>query len=612
MITRLPFAPACIAMRSIAGRHFVVACLFLLLFSSSLSLAQTEIRWQVETSKNIPTPLDIRRGESVSLVPQFLSYSAVTNIGSNPTVELWYRSADMSNGLYYVITGAVHNATNGQASIPWTSASCAAATNYTYDIVLTSNSIINLRAFGTIRLLAGVYSQATTLTNPPTAWGLLDWSTISNRNLGSAPFATPGQVSTSTVAAASWSANAAQATSLVGIVTADITTNNASTISSGTLADARIASTIARDSEVSIATNSAIIDATQRVAAVGYLLPASTSTLATAASVVAATQSIAGASVSGAVPFATSAGSTATATSSDYAGYLIQDVGGGWYGIVSPYSGAYLDNQEGGYVYFIDWYTRRLRGDWTNLGHFAVSSNATVNGTLTVLGGGNVVTNDSPIAVAATNAQTVATSHVARADNPHSVTATQLGALTNNASGVSFSGTLATTNLTVEGGITQKVAAVTNAFAGRVAIGKTTAGSALDVAGTITASVNVDVGNAVIVNDYTVYGQQEIYGVGNSYFGFGGGAMYYGRRADNNAGYRAIGHYWDVGGTNMMRMDRAGDVTLSNNFTVGQAVYWKTNTVVTAPAAGFGGMYIDAATNYWFWHSTGIWTNKLW
>jgi hypothetical protein len=192
----------------------VFSVFFVVAFSPAFS--QTEIRWQVETSKNIPTPLDIRRGESVSLVPQFLSYSAVTNIGSNTTVELWYRSADISNGLYYAITGSVANATNGQARIPWTSANCAAATNYTYDLVLTSNSVINLRAFGTIRLLTGVYSQATTLTNPPTAWGLLDWSTISNRNTASAPFATPAQVSTSTVAAASWSANAASATNAHG------------------------------------------------------------------------------------------------------------------------------------------------------------------------------------------------------------------------------------------------------------------------------------------------------------------------------------------------------------------------------------------------------------
>ena len=114
--------------------------------------------------------------------------------------------------------------------------------------------------------------------------------------------------STQTIAAASLSGTIDNAR-LSGV-----TTNNASQIDSGTLADARIAATIARDSEVSIATNAAIDDATGRVAAVGYLLPASTSALATASSVVAATGTIAGASVSGTVPAATWALTSATST----------------------------------------------------------------------------------------------------------------------------------------------------------------------------------------------------------------------------------------------------------------------------------------------------------
>jgi hypothetical protein len=63
--------------------------------------------------------------------------------------------------------------------------------------------------------------------------------------------------------------------------------------------------------------------------------------------------------------------------------------------------------------------------------------------------------------------------------------------------------------------------------------------------------------------------------------------------------------------------DVNGDVIIRTNLTVNQVIYFQTNTVVTAPAAGFGGMYIDAQTNYWFWHpnagGTGAgWTNKLW
>jgi hypothetical protein len=60
------------------------------------------------------------------------------------------------------------------------------------------------------------------------------------------------------------------------------------------------------------------------------------------------------------------------------------------------------------------------------------------------------------------------------------------------------------------------------------------------------------------------------------------------------------------------KLDVNGSMIVRTNLTVNEVFYFKTNTVVTAPAAGFGGMYVDAATNYWFWHSTGIWTNKLW
>jgi hypothetical protein len=55
------------------------------------------------------------------------------------------------------------------------------------------------------------------------------------------------------------------------------------------------------------------------------------------------------------------------------------------------------------------------------------------------------------VAIVATNAQAVATQHVARVDNPHAVTAAQVGALTNNQAGVSFSGPLLVTNLVVDG-----------------------------------------------------------------------------------------------------------------------------------------------------------------
>lgn len=61
-----------------------------------------------------------------------------------------------------------------------------------------------------------------------------------------------------------------------------------------------------------------------------------------------------------------------------------------------------------------------------------------------------------------------------------------------------------------------------------------------------------------------------------------------------------------------------GGLTVNNDITGRMAVFLKTNTVVTSPVSGFGGMYVDANTNYWFWNPLGSggttpgWTNQLW
>jgi len=164
-----------------------LAIFFLL---ASIAGAQTLESWTVDTDKAVPRPLVIRRGETRDLRVTFKNYSQTAAIPTNADVQLWYRSADMSNGLYYVITGTVHSATSGVARVLWTAANCGAATNYTWDLVVLSNTTpYNLRAFGTIQLQAGVYSQATTATNPAT-YLALDWAHIINVNTSSAPFMT--------------------------------------------------------------------------------------------------------------------------------------------------------------------------------------------------------------------------------------------------------------------------------------------------------------------------------------------------------------------------------------------------------------------------------------
>jgi hypothetical protein len=164
-----------------------IAIFFLL---ASMASAQTLESWTVDTDKAVPRPLVIRRGETRDLRVTFKNYSAVAAIPTNASVQLWYRSADMSNGFYYVITGTVHSASAGVARVLWTAAACGTATNYTWDLVVLSNTTpYNLRAYGTIQLQAGVYSQATTATNPAT-YLALDWAHIINLNTNSAPFMT--------------------------------------------------------------------------------------------------------------------------------------------------------------------------------------------------------------------------------------------------------------------------------------------------------------------------------------------------------------------------------------------------------------------------------------
>jgi hypothetical protein len=690
MTTRTPF---------VHFAHFVVALALL----SSAHAAPPDLRWDVETSTLIAPTIEIRRGETVTLTPRFRDHSQALQLTNSETVALHYRSPDMSNGLFYAITGAVHNATNGQARVTWTSDNCPPATNLQAEFVILSAGVTNLRAYLNIRLQNSIFGTATTSTNL-SSWLAFDWAHITNLNPASGPWVTStnaldialraiiaagdlagtnhtisstnaldialraiiaagdlagtnhtisatnaldsalraiiaagdlagtnhtisatnaldsalraiiaaGSTITGTVAAASWSATAAQATSIVGIVTADITTNNASQINSGTLADARIASTIARDSEVAIATNAAIDDATQRIAAVGYLLPDSTATLATVSQVIVSTQTIAGASVAGAVDTATQlAQAFVTSVYFTYPVHVANDMSG--YGIQST---VHLDE-----TWLSNVHSQTMSGatfsGTTTLSNLVVTGAQTNLGSLTVLGGGNVVTNDSPIAVAATNAQTIATQHVARVDNPHSVTAAQVGALTNNQPAVSFSGTTTFTNLVVNGAQTNF--GVVTLGSGNYLKWDPTGNSGLEYHGNQYCGISLwggayvcSVNNDLILSSHI--GKEVVLRNQNAKVAL---------RADGES-YRVTvtnlivsGVQTNYGSLTVATLDVNGSALIRTNLTVNQAFYFKTNTVVTAPAAGFGGMYVDAATNYWFWHPNAGgagagWTNKLW
>jgi len=95
----------------------------------------------------------------------------------------------MSNGLFYAITGTIHNATNGQARVTWTSDNCPPATNLQADFVILSAGVTNLRSYLNIRLQNSVFGSSTTSTNL-SAWLALDWAHILNLNSNSGPWVT--------------------------------------------------------------------------------------------------------------------------------------------------------------------------------------------------------------------------------------------------------------------------------------------------------------------------------------------------------------------------------------------------------------------------------------
>lgn len=131
--------------------------------------AAPDIPWDVDTSDVVPAPkpLVLRRGETVTLTPRYMSHNRVFPLTNGESCVLQYRSFDMAAGTYYALTGAVHNATNGQTRVTWTADACAQATNYQADFVVTSSGVTNLRAFATITLVGSVFNSSTTATNPP-------------------------------------------------------------------------------------------------------------------------------------------------------------------------------------------------------------------------------------------------------------------------------------------------------------------------------------------------------------------------------------------------------------------------------------------------------------
>ncbi|MFO7534713.1 MAG: LamG domain-containing protein, partial [Kiritimatiellia bacterium] len=112
------------------------------------------LRWDVELSRPAVTPLDLIRGETVTLEPRLLSYAEPINLSNCTAVVLRYRPAGMTNG-YYVATGSVDVA-GSRLCVTWSPACELPATNYEFTLAASMPTGSTMRVFGKIKLQGSV------------------------------------------------------------------------------------------------------------------------------------------------------------------------------------------------------------------------------------------------------------------------------------------------------------------------------------------------------------------------------------------------------------------------------------------------------------------------
>lgn len=166
-------------------------CLYFLLNSVAHADAIAPLRWQIETSRPASVPLELVRGETVYLAPQYMSYGAPMDLSDVYEVVLRYRDTSLAAGTYYAATGTVSSATNGEVRVMWTPAQEAPASSYTYTIAAKSLAGDTLRGFGTMKLLGSVMGN---VTNQPHVTTTFDWSAVEHINPGDAPFLTGAEL----------------------------------------------------------------------------------------------------------------------------------------------------------------------------------------------------------------------------------------------------------------------------------------------------------------------------------------------------------------------------------------------------------------------------------
>lgn len=634
---------------------FTVHCSLL----TSLLAAPPDIRWDVETSTlNGPT-IEIRRGETVTLTPRFLDHATVLPLTNSETCALYYRSADMTAGLYYAITGTIHNTTGGQARVTWTGANCPVATNLQADFVILSAGVTNLRAYLNIRLQNSVYGSATTATNP-TIWRIIDWSSTSNLNTSAGP----------------WISNTDGATNALDIALRALVTASTQTIAGASVVGTVPAAQSAYQSTYATGLNHLLAGKTYDMitndsfqAIYSFLFnaePANPVQMAVEAQTAVSAQNAASSDYATTAGSATEAGHAAdsdklanlTATT-----YLTNKQPNAILGgTLTPTNTLTVTNSLQLANIAAASYLTNNHANASLSGTLAVT-NLTVRGTQTNLAGiyaGTLTLTTQAITFAETADDNIGLESVTYPIGNAQTNSAWLGyaalrqspGALNSAVGLSAlreaPGSL---NSAVGSAALYQSTGSLNSAVGYASLYQApgSQNSALGYAALRQSpgSYNSAVGSSALYQSTGSYnfagGYQSGYrsgGTSNLFLGANAaytatGTNYYTNAICVGAGSVPLGNNsmtlgnaqtatteinGNVGlGTNApaAKLDVNGDAIIRTNLTVSQVIYFKTNTVVTAPAAGFGGIYIDATTNYWFWHpnagGTGPgWTNKLW
>lgn len=191
------------------------------------------VTYDVETTKYIPQDLQLRRGETKLIRWRFLENGTAISIPLAATVLMNYKAPGATGG-YNVATGTIYNATGGTVQIYWTSAMNPTNRVSDYDVTVADTTATLCRAFGRLNLDSQV--AVGVATSAPGVVTLIDWATVVNNNVGSAPFATSEATGTVTKIIAGTGATVSP-TSGVGDVTVNVTTGLFATAAQGANAD---------------------------------------------------------------------------------------------------------------------------------------------------------------------------------------------------------------------------------------------------------------------------------------------------------------------------------------------------------------------------------------